>query len=284
MARKRKLNQTTLIRRLVQLSFAALILVAAVRHNTSADTLPSTDALCPFGAVETLWTFITTGSLVSKTHPSNLVLGLGLLLGAVFAGASFCGWICPFGALNDLLTWIRKKLRLPELKIPARLDKILTYGRYVMLLLIPYMTVATAKLWFADYDPYRTIFSLGWLFEFNPAEAWPAYLIAVIIIVGGLFIPRFWCRYLCPQGLLLGWLQRISLFKITRNPSACTSCKLCDKTCPAKLSISTSTAVSGDCIGCLECLAVCPPKAGALSVNFILPKSQPIVKEPSDAR
>ena len=54
------------------------------------------------------------------------------------------------------------------------------YGRYVTLALILYMTVSTAKLWFADYDPYRTIFGLGWFFEFNAVEQWPAYTIALV--------------------------------------------------------------------------------------------------------
>lgn len=101
-------------------------------------------------------------------------------------------------------------MRLPELNVPARLDKILTYGRYITLILIPIITVVTAKLWFASYDPYRTIFSLNWLFEFNPGEHWPAYLVALLVIAGGLFIPRLWCRYLCPQSAILELIQRIS--------------------------------------------------------------------------
>jgi len=194
------------------------------------------------------------------------VLGIGLLLSALLAGASFCGWICPFGALNDLLTWLRTKLRLPELKVPARLDRILTLGRYVTLIGITYATIETAKLWFSGYDPYRTIFSLGWLFEFNLSENWLAYLIALGVIVGGLFIPRFWCRYLCPQGALLGLLQRISFIKIWRDPALCIDCGRCDRVCPSRLNVATADAVRGDCIGCLECVETCP-KDGALTVG-----------------
>ena len=221
-----QVKRTTFLRRIVQLGFVAFILVSSVRHSTSVEHLPSTDAFCPFGAVETLWKFVTTGSFVQKTHPSNLVLGVGLLIGAVLAGASFCGWICPFGALMDALTWVRKTFRLPEVKVPARLDKILTYGRYLTLLGIPLITVVTAKLWFADYDPYRTLFSLSWLFEFNLAEHWPAYLVALAVIGGGLLIPRFWCRYLCPQGVLLGLIQHVALlrFGATKRPVSTASC------------------------------------------------------------
>jgi len=259
----------------VQLAFVAFILVSSVRHNTSVEHLPSTDAFCPFGAVETLWQYVTTGSLVQKTHPSNLVLGLGLLIAAILAGASFCGWICPFGALMDLLTWVRKTVRLPEIKVPARLDKILTYGRYLTLIGIPLMTVVTAKLWFSDYDPYRTIFSLSWLFEFNLAEHWPAYLIAVLVVTGGLLIPRFWCRYLCPQGVLLGLIQHVGLLKVWRNKPTCIDCKLCDKACPYRLKISTANAVRGDCVGCLECVEACPVP-NTLTVNAGHPRARTV--------
>jgi polyferredoxin len=171
----------------------------------------------------------------------------------------------------DLLNWLRRVLRLPEIKVPARLDKILTYGRYLTLIGIPLMTVITAKLWFADYDPYRTIYSLNWLFEFNLAEHWPAYLVALVVVAGGLLIPRFWCRYLCPQGVILGLVQRISFLKVWRNQSTCIDCKLCDKACPYRLKVSTADAVRGDCIGCLECVEACPVP-DTLTVNLGRPK------------
>ena len=253
-----KSKLTTLVRRLVQLAFAAFILTASVRHSLSTEHLPSTDAFCPFGAVETLWKFASTGTFVQKTHPSNLVSGIGLLIGAVLAGATFCGWVCPVGAFNDLLTWIRKKLRLPALRVPDRLDKILTYGRFVTLLGILYATIRTARLWFADYDPYRTLFSLNWLFEFNWGEHWPAYAITLGVIGGGLLIDRFWCRYLCPQSAILSVIQRISPLKVRRNAATCIDCKRCDKVCPTRLNVSKTDAVRGNCIGCLECVGACP--------------------------
>ncbi len=86
--------RTIHFRRLVQLAIVAYILIASVRHNTSIEHLPSTDATCPFGAVETLWTFATTGTFVQKIHPSNLVVGLGVFLGVflgvILSGVSFC--------------------------------------------------------------------------------------------------------------------------------------------------------------------------------------------------
>ena len=270
-----KRDRTQLIRRLVQLAFAAFIIVSSVRHSLSTEHLPSVDAFCPFGAVETLWRFASTGTFVQKTHPSNLVAGIGLLIGAVLAGATFCGWICPFGALMDLLTWVRTRLRLPAVRVPARLDRVLTLGRWVTLIGILYATIATARLWFADYDPYRTLFSLNWLFEFDLSAHWPAYTIALLVLAGGLLIPRFWCRYLCPQGAILSLLQRISLIKVWRDSETCIDCGRCNRVCPTRLDVANARAVKGNCIGCLACVGECPVE-GALVVSVGQPRHEEV--------
>jgi polyferredoxin len=264
MAKKASSSQT--VRSLVLLGFAAFVLWNAYQHSVAS--APSTDALCPFGAVETLWSFVTTGSFVQMTHPSNLVMGIALAVSALLAGAAFCGWICPLGALQDLLSGLRRRLRVPEVRVPEGADRILRWGRLVMLIGIPAMTIYTGTLWFANLDPYRTIFSLRWLLEFNAAESLTAYLIAAGVIVASFFIERFWCRYLCPQGLLLEWLGRISLFRIRRDPAACINCKRCDKVCPSRLAVSTSSNANraGHCTACLKCVDACPV-SGALYVG-----------------
>lgn len=262
---------TPLLQRLSQLAFGVFILVASVRHAlaSTGGALPSTDAYCPFGGLETLWKLATQGTFISKTHPSNIVLALGLLVGTALVGGAFCGWVCPFGGLQDLLTAIRRRLRLPEVKVPARVDTVLGFGRYVVLAGILYATVQTGKMWFADYDPYRTIFSLGWLFEFNWAEAWPAYVVSLAVLVGAFFVPRLWCRYLCPLGGVISLVQRISLFRIRRNAATCIQCKKCDRACPVGIRVSQKKSVTASCISCLSCVEACPVK-DTLYVGLIL--------------
>ena len=269
-------SRTQLLRRLTQAGFGLFIIVSSLRHNIiTTEHLASIDAYCPFGGFETLWRWLSTGGLyVQKTHQSNLVLLLGLIAGVIVAGGAFCGWICPFGALQDLTNWIRSKLRLPELRVPARLDRVLTYGRYVTLAVILYATVATVKLWFAAWDPYRTIFSLSWLWEFNLSEHWLAYSVAVAILIGAFLIPRFWCRYLCPLGGAISLLGNLSVLRIRRDEAECMGCAVCNAPCPVKIDVAEADpAVSADCIGCLECVEVCPCD-GALSVTLgpALPK------------
>jgi NapH/MauN family ferredoxin-type protein len=252
------------------MGFGLFIIVSSIRHNiVTTEHLASIDAYCPFGGFETLWRWLSSGGLfVQKTHQSNLILLLGLLAGIVLAGGAFCGWICPFGAFQDLLDWLRKKLHVPEVKVPKRLDRILTYGRYLTLALILYATISTVKLWFADYDPYRTIFGLGWLFDFNLAEHWPAYAVALLVTVGAFLIERSWCRYLCPLGGAISLLGNLSLLRIRREEGNCTGCAVCNLACPVKIDVAQAApAVSADCIGCLECVDACP-RHGALSVTL----------------
>lgn len=205
------------------------------------------------------------GEIRAQDSHFSLVLGVGVLLSTLFVGAAFCGWICPLGALQDALDWIRRKLHIREVNVPKSLDRVLRYGRHAMLVGIIYATATTAKLWFGNFDPYYTLFGLNWIFEFNWAENWPAYLVAVGVVGGSLLIPRLWCRYLCPLGGLLSLIERISPIKIRRNAGICIDCQRCDEVCPMRLDVSTGGAVTHDCVMCLRCTQACPV-AGALEV------------------
>jgi NapH/MauN family ferredoxin-type protein len=269
-ARQYRMVWTDRIRHVVQAGFAAYILYMSVIHNISMEdgASASIDALCPFGGLETVWRWISTGGqYVSKTHLSNLVLGLGLVIGVLAAGGAFCGWVCPFGALQDLLTWVRRKLHIREIQVSNRVDRVLRYGRYVVLAMVVYQTISTVKLWFADWDPYRTLFGLGWIFEFNLATSWFAYAVAIVVIVASLFFERAWCRYACPLGGAISLLGNFSLLRIRRSGDECKGCSVCERPCPVKLPVATADTMSSDCIGCLACVEACPRK-GALEVQL----------------
>ena len=265
--RRSGIRNLKVARAVTQLAVAAFVLCVAVRHQTAAgDEAASVDAICPFGAVETLITWLTTGTLIAKIHPSNLILGAAVLVAALLVGNAFCGWICPFGAVQDALTWVRNKVGLRPVRVPERLAAVLGYGRFVVLAVVLWFSATTSRLWFADYDPYAILFSLHWWFEYSD-ELLVGLGVLAVVLLGSLIVDRLWCRFLCPLGAVFSVLGRFSLLRIRRDAATCTDCTLCDWPCPVGISVSTSAPlVSPDCVGCLDCVAACPVK-GALQVS-----------------
>lgn len=280
MQRLRQMKRTTLVRRLTQIGFAGFILFAAARHQLESTTdAASLDALCPFGAVETLITWVTTGTLIAKVHPSNLILGLAVLVSALLVGNAFCGWICPLGTVQDGLWSLARRLKLPQWRPAPRTDRALRYGRFVVLAVVMGASYVTGRLWFADYDPYFTIFSLHWLFQWSDALI-VGVVITAVVLLASMFVERLWCRYLCPLGAVFAVLGRFSLFKIRRDAGTCTDCTLCDRPCPVGITVSKADpTVNADCIGCLDCLTTCPVK-GALTLAPPMPVNRLLNSRP----
>lgn len=255
MARKKI---TRRIRFGVQALFLVLVVFKAIQHMVGdKGTFASLDGLCPLGGVETLGRLLGSGRYLEKLAPSNIILAVGLLISALVAGGVFCGWICPFGTLSDWFTALRRKAGIPEVRLPARLDRWLRYLRYVVLLAVLSATFYAGTLAFANYDPYRTVFSLHWIFE--PSDiAISAVLITALTLLAMFFIPRAWCRYACPLGGVLSLVGRFRILRVARREEGCTHCAVCDRSCPMGLSISESEKKLSQCNTCLECVNACP--------------------------
>jgi polyferredoxin len=256
------------VRSLVQVFFFFLVGAVAVNHTLaeSGQAIPflanaSIHAICPFGGVETLYQLLTTGTMVSKVHDASLVLlGLTLLL-AILAGPVLCGWVCPLGTIQEWVGKLGRKLfkRRYNTFVPARLDRVLRYTRYLVLAWVIYMTAASATLVFDNIDPFSA------LFHFWTSEASLGGIIVLLVTLGlSLLVERPWCKYACPFGAVLGLSNLFRVFTIRRVEGTCKLDGACNRACPMNIPVSQLKKIRDhQCISCLECTteASCPAAA-----------------------
>ncbi|MBO4636664.1 MAG: 4Fe-4S binding protein [Clostridiales bacterium] len=223
---------------------------------------PGAVGACPIGSLQTFLTGL-------KFKVPYYVVGLLIFFGAVL-GRAVCGFLCPFGFLQDILFKIPffKKNRFKG-------DRILRYLKYVILALFVIILPFTFKLtpFFCKYicpsgtiaglllsaaDP-RVRPMLGNLFE-------QKLVILGIILSASLIVWRPFCKYLCPLGAIYGFFNKAALYRMDLSKDKCISCGKCAGVCNMNIDPSR-TPNSMECIRCGECVKACP--AGALVCGFI---------------
>lgn len=199
----------------------------------------------------------------------SFALVIALLVISGLSGNFFCGWLCPFGTVQEWLSKLGSKIKVKKITIPHSVDKYVRLLRYLLLIL---MLAGIWQLYILN-DPFTTFQSL--------ITGNTAYLSVVSIIVlglfllAGLFIERPFCSYLCTEGAQYGLLSMMRIFTIKRDESTCNLCGLCDKKCPSTVRISQYSQVrSPHCINCMECINSCKKKS--LSFGPVVPNLKEI--------
>jgi transcriptional regulator of nitric oxide reductase len=196
-------------------------------------------------------------------EPLIFVLWAYVALALLFLGRGvFCGWLCPFGALQELTNKLARRLRVPQVELPFGLNERLWPIKYIVFIgllavSLHAMSVATIA---AEVEPFKTAINLHF------ARAWPFVLYAVALIVAGLFVERFYCRYLCPLGAALAVPARLATFRwLKRRPQCGRECQICATRCPVQAIHPTGEINPNECIYCLDCQIhyyddhTCPP-------------------------
>lgn len=215
---------------------------------------------CPIGALQ--------ASLTSRTNKfPAYVLGFLLLFGALF-GRLVCGWLCPFGLVQDLLHKIpfpKKLRRLPGDRVLKWLKYFILVGFVIVLPLTILDIVGQGQPWFCEYIcPSGTLFAgipliasnpplraaLGWLFTWKAA-------ILVVLLVLSVIVYRPFCRYLCPLGAIYGLFNPIALYRFHIDKDKCTKCGACQHACKLDIPVWQKPN-STECIRCGDCRRACP--------------------------
>lgn len=237
----------------------------------------SVHALCPYGALESFYNLLFAGAFIQKIFVSAMIMLALTLVIAVLFRRSFCGMICPFGALQEFFAKIGNVLFKKRPKMPAALDKPLRFLKYLILILTIVIAWKTKGLWMSPYDPYAAYSHIFSGFANLWAEFTIGTILLVVTIVGSIVYDRFFCKYLCPMGGFLAVIGRISPTKVVRDDKVCIHCNKCSKVCPVNIDVAKATEVkTTECISCNECVNICP-KEGAIAVKFGKKSISPIV-------
>jgi len=223
----------------------------------------SFDAFCPFGGIETLYAYLTTGHTLETLNLMTFAIWIGVLGVALIAGRAFCGWMCPLGAAQEILaSWARRlagggrkilgkpsAARLP-IRLPARADRWARYLKYLVLGAILLASVTAIYPPLHDFCPARAVFS----FQLTTPLLWSVLL---TFIVTSFLVERFWCKYLCPLGAGLAPFNQIAPLRIVTDPAQCNHCGRCDHSCAMDVSAVELHPRAVECIRCLDCLETC---------------------------
>ena len=176
---------------------------------------------------------------------------------AVVGNKLMCGWLCPFGALQELIYFLPILKKLKKRKVPFVVSNTIRGVLLVGMLLLLFGVVGGRK-GFVIYH-YMNPFNL---FNFDIETIWVGATIAVALVVSFGFYRPF-CQFVCPFGFISWLLERVSIFRVKIDHSRCTNCGACVSVCPldaAKGRVAGKT-FPADCFSCARCLNVCPTDA-----------------------
>lgn len=183
--------------------------------------------------------------------PIVFILWVATAISMIFWNrGAFCGWLCPFGALQELTNKVARFFHVPQLKISYGVSTRLASIKYVIfvgLFGVMFYDMALAER-LAEVEPFKTAIILKFVRD------WPFVVFAVLLLIAGLFVERFFCRYLCPLGAAMAIPARLRIFDWLRRYKTCGNpCQRCAVECPVQAIAPEGDIHPNECIQCLNC-------------------------------
>lgn len=183
--------------------------------------------------------------------PLIFMLWFAVAAALLFWGrGAYCGWLCPFGALQELLNRGAKLVHIPQIRVPFAIHQRLWPIKYIIFLILFGLSLYSLSLGeqASEVEPFKTAIVLRFLRD------WPFVLFALALLAAGLFIERFYCRYLCPLGAALAIPARLRMFDWLRRYRECGNpCQRCANECPVQSIHPEGHINPNECIQCMHC-------------------------------
>ncbi|MFV0492203.1 MAG: 4Fe-4S binding protein [Pseudorhodobacter sp.] len=183
--------------------------------------------------------------------PLTFILWFSVAASLLFWGrGAYCGWLCPFGALQELTNRIARRLGVPQLTLPWGLHERLWALKYMIFLGLFGVSLVSVEQaeHLAEIEPFKTAIVLKFM------RAWPFVAYVAALLIAGLFVERFYCRYLCPLGAALAIPARIRMFDWLKRYKECGNpCQTCANECPVQAIHPTGEINPNECVNCMHC-------------------------------
>ena len=231
---------------------------------------PGAEAFLPISGLLGLLHWLRGGAL-NQVHPAATVILVAIVAVSLLVRKSFCSWLCPVGTLSDALAEIGKRMFKRNFVIWKWLDYPMRLLKYVLLLYFIFMllTMSGRALDMFVHGSYNRMADVS-MYQFFAHITPRALAIVLTLAAASLLYRRFWCRYLCPYGALLGIAGLFSPLRVTREKATCIDCELCSEVCPANIAVhrigagradaKVGRVWSDECTTCMRCVEECPVK------------------------
>ncbi len=185
--------------------------------------------------------------------PTLMVAVFGLVALFIWGRGTFCGWLCPFGALQEFAGEVARLLRLRQIGLPQRYEKLSRIPKFLVLaaiLLTAFFFSSQAEK-VAEVEPFKTSITLVFM------RSAPFVLYALALLIAGMFHYKFFCRYLCPLGATLSALSFVRRWKwIPRRAECGSPCQMCRVKCRYGAIEKSGEIIYSECFQCLDCVAI----------------------------
>jgi len=187
-------------------------------------------------------------------EPTIFILWGSVAASLLFWGRGpYCGWLCPFGALQELINKIAKAFKIKQISVPWAIHERIWTFKYLIFLLLFGFSLYSLE-WaerLAEVEPFKTVIILKFIRE------WPFVLFALLVLLPGIFIERFYCRYLCPLGAALAIPGRMRMFAWLKRYKECGApCQRCGNECMVQAIHREGDINVNECLYCLHCQVV----------------------------